>query len=109
HCAPCHSRPPHFPSPPSFPTRRSSDLVTHTHATHLVIKNVEDLIGWQVRLNYDGDRMRPLNQNTEPFVDNATFHSVGFANLPIRSEEHTSELQSRVDLVCRLLLEKKNT
>src|SRR5438105_11147712 len=25
----------------------------------------------------------------------------------IRSEEHTSELQSRVDLVCRLLLEKK--
>src|SRR5699024_11775587 len=29
----------------------------------------------------------------------------GFA----RSEEHTSELQSRFDLVCRLLLEKKNT
>src|SRR5207247_10864901 len=26
-----------------------------------------------------------------------------------RSEEHTSELQSRVDLVCRLLLEKKKT
>src|SRR5438105_10005668 len=26
----------------------------------------------------------------------------------LRSEEHTSELQSRVDLVCRLLLEKKN-
>src|SRR5438105_6896905 len=26
---------------------------------------------------------------------------------PGRSEEHTSELQSRVDLVCRLLLEKK--
>src|SRR5207247_4803523 len=26
-----------------------------------------------------------------------------------RSEEHTSELQSRVDLVCRLLLEKKNS
>src|SRR5206468_11880179 len=25
-----------------------------------------------------------------------------------RSEEHTSELQSRADLVCRLLLEKKN-
>src|SRR5699024_12749049 len=25
-----------------------------------------------------------------------------------RSEEHTSELQSRFDLVCRLLLEKKN-
>src|SRR5206468_8262619 len=27
---------------------------------------------------------------------------------PLRSEEHTSELQSRSDLVCRLLLEKKN-
>src|SRR5699024_12212431 len=26
---------------------------------------------------------------------------------PFRSEEHTSELQSRFDLVCRLLLEKK--
>src|SRR5438067_9840928 len=28
--------------------------------------------------------------------------------LDVRSEEHTSELQSRFDLVCRLLLEKKN-
>src|SRR5690349_22196125 len=27
----------------------------------------------------------------------------------LRSEEHTSELQSRRELVCRLLLEKKNT
>src|SRR5699024_264723 len=27
--------------------------------------------------------------------------------MPLRSEEHTSELQSRFDLVCRLLLEKK--
>src|SRR5699024_11905009 len=34
-----------------------------------------------------------------------TFHRVdGW-----RSEEHTSELQSRFDLVCRLLLEKKKT
>src|SRR5207247_6191117 len=34
-------------------------------------------------------------------------HGAGI--LPVdRSEEHTSELQSRVDLVCRLLLEKKN-
>src|SRR5438105_12879981 len=29
------------------------------------------------------------------------------ADTSCRSEEHTSELQSRVDLVCRLLLEKK--
>src|SRR2546422_7927799 len=31
------------------------------------------------------------------------------ARLAVRSEEHTSELQSRLHLVCRLLLEKKKT
>src|SRR5699024_11354765 len=31
----------------------------------------------------------------------------GSPELALRSEEHTSELQSRFDLVCRLLLEKK--
>src|SRR5438874_8396854 len=31
----------------------------------------------------------------------------GERRLEVRSEEHTSELQSRRDLVCRLLLEKK--
>src|SRR5690606_41548950 len=31
------------------------------------------------------------------------------AIVPARSEEHTSELQSRENLVCRLLLEKKKT
>src|SRR5256885_2801235 len=30
-------------------------------------------------------------------------------SMPARSEEHTSELQSPCNLVCRLLLEKKNT
>src|SRR5256886_3704255 len=29
-------------------------------------------------------------------------------SVPVRSEEHTSELQSQSNLVCRLLLEKKN-
>src|SRR5690606_41073586 len=33
--------------------------------------------------------------------------SVSAFCLPIRSEEHTSELQSRENLVCRLLLDKK--
>src|SRR2546422_8565969 len=33
----------------------------------------------------------------------------GRDRLPTRSEEHTSELQSRLHLVCRLLLEKKKT
>src|SRR5438093_5647171 len=33
---------------------------------------------------------------------------VAFRHLKLRSEEHTSELQSLTNLVCRLLLEKKN-
>src|SRR5207249_11576278 len=33
-------------------------------------------------------------------------HYMQFRHAPMRSEEHTSELQSRFDLVCRLLLEK---
>src|SRR2546422_6697921 len=37
-------------------------------------------------------------------------HAQGACGLPLpRSEEHTSELQSRLHLVCRLLLEKKKT
>src|SRR5438034_7790300 len=34
--------------------------------------------------------------------------SLAMTNAATRSEEHTSELQSHSDLVCRLLLEKKN-
>src|SRR3712207_8257552 len=34
---------------------------------------------------------------------------IAFSEPPLRSEEHTSELQSRQYLVCRLLLEKKKT
>src|SRR5260370_10368326 len=42
----------------------------------------------------------------------ATLAAIGLGNLgpaapPRRSEEHTSELQSHLNLVCRLLLEKK--
>src|SRR2546422_3850332 len=33
---------------------------------------------------------------------------IGHRSSAMRSEEHTSELQSRLHLVCRLLLEKKN-
>src|SRR5207247_4872983 len=38
---------------------------------------------------------------------NRTLRWIGKTPCWLRSEEHTSELQSRVDLVCRLLLEKK--
>src|SRR5690625_5760049 len=40
-------------------------------------------------------------------IDAFSWHWVFYINIP-RSEEHTSELQSRGHLVCRLLLEKKN-
>src|SRR2546427_8141193 len=33
--------------------------------------------------------------------------NTGYTFVPVRSEEHTSELQSQSNLVCRLLLEKK--
>src|SRR5690606_40673739 len=36
------------------------------------------------------------------------FKTAGHIPSSLRSEEHTSELQSRENLVCRLLLEKKN-
>ena len=40
----------------------------------------------------------------DSFLDNG---QITIRGTPIRSEEHTSELQSRRNLVCRLLLEKK--
>src|SRR2546428_2604676 len=45
-----------------------------------------------------------------PRASLTSFRSFGArSSLRLRSEEHTSELQSRSDLVCRLLLEKKKT
>src|SRR5437870_9457691 len=45
---------------------------------------------------------------TADFRFRCIVHSTIFAGELFRSEEHTSELQSRGQLVCRLLLEKKN-
>jgi hypothetical protein len=55
----------------------------HNHIAELVIQEVEDLVGWQVRLNYDGGRMRPASANFSPFPDNGRGQSVSFINLPI--------------------------
>src|SRR5260221_3641938 len=41
------------------------------------------------------------------FLESGALHPLALRGAP-RSEEHTSELQSHSDLVCRLLLEKKN-
>src|SRR2546422_2764783 len=50
----------------------------------------------------------PLNTSANAFRrPEAAASNPGVAQLTFRSEEHTSELQSRLHLVCRLLLEKK--
>src|SRR5207247_9804677 len=59
----------------------------HPHRAHRLAQRVLDLVAWDGRI--DGEIRVPARAHTD------------------RSEEHTSELQSRVDLVCRLLLEKK--
>src|SRR5438105_10305018 len=74
----------------SFPTRRSSDLPGDRHR---LLDGIENLLR-------DPDGILGLPQFGED-------HRELVAAEAGRSEEHTSELQSRVDLVCRLLLEKK--
>src|SRR5438309_4486701 len=55
--------------------------------------------------------MNPLNWGSVDETGKASCGVTGsfgvFATAPVRSEEHTSELQSQFHLVCRLLLEKK--
>src|SRR2546422_4714673 len=60
---------------------------------------------WDVaRVRRRGDRARPQGRDQgAPAGD----RGAGLART--RSEEHTSELQSRLHLVCRLLLEKKKS
>src|SRR5919108_207614 len=49
-------------------TSATAQTANHNHTTHLVIRNVEDLVGYQVRLNYIGDQMRPSVWNPQPFM-----------------------------------------
>src|SRR5690554_7237185 len=76
----------------SFPTRRSSDL-TGENANMSVdaLKSIVKEHDSEIRKLWDLSNKR----NRSDIAAN-------------RSEEHTSELQSRPHLVCRLLLEKKN-
>src|SRR5438445_4802811 len=50
---------------------------------------------------------RSFRKRQSPYLRNVLVVGTGPDNKHIRSEEHTSELQSRQYLVCRLLLEKK--
>src|SRR2546429_6790810 len=70
-----------------FPTRRSSDLARQRH--HALTDGLQDRITGGV----------PKRVVEFPELIDVDHHD--------RSEEHTSELQSRLHLVCRLLLEKK--
>src|SRR5207247_6996008 len=92
-------------APHSFPTRRSSDLlepVARDHGRH------EGSYGHEHRV--DPQDLREQRARAHPPGTSAPLAFRLMVDRPqgeTRSEEHTSELQSRVDLVCRLLLEKK--
>src|SRR2546422_4291163 len=63
------------------------------------------LLAWPLTL--PGKAMRVLDPDSIPtFIRQQSLTLVRRAH-QYRSEEHTSELQSRLHLVCRLLLEKK--
>src|SRR2546422_8502113 len=83
-----------------FPTRRSSDLAGP--ATGRCNRTVfrADALSRQLRpgVRFDFSLHPGKPQQPDRLV-----------RRPQRSEEHTSELQSRLHLVCRLLLEKKKT
>src|SRR5690606_39341192 len=80
----------------SFPTRRSSDLVAKLTVVGIAIGSTP---GIAARVF---EAVASVGANIEAITSSEVRLSV-----LIRSEEHTSELQSRENLVCRLLLEKK--
>src|SRR5690348_18127195 len=79
----------------SFPTRRSSDLIGTYGPSYL------GFVQWASVTA--SDRVRAI----APCVTTTDYYATPWYS-DGRSEEHTSELQSPVHLVCRLLLEKKN-
>src|SRR6185295_20292418 len=67
-------------------------------------------IEWSLlaRLRVEPTCTRPLTgARSAALLSRRSSHRSGWARSAYRSEEHTSELQSRQYLVCRLLLEKK--
>src|SRR5690606_41405503 len=92
----------------SFPTRRASDLkisITTVMAAYRQLEN-SGLIEARPQSGYYVIARGPsvVAPRREPPSDP---QPVTLNNVMRRSEEHTSELQSRENLVCRLLLEKK--
>src|SRR5206468_12599363 len=91
----------------SFPTRRSSDL---TLFASFVCPHPPFIAPPEFQALYDPEAIAlPVNWRQEEWVHHPAFElRRRIMCCEERSEEHTSELQSRSDLVCRLLLEKKN-
>src|SRR5690606_41313790 len=85
---------------PCFPTRRSSDLPQHSAAV------LAD--GDAVTLQSGDEGARLLLLAGKPIKEPIVQYGPFVMNTSERSEEHTSELQSRENLVCRLLVEKTN-
>ena len=67
----------------------AGDNNPHTHIAQVIVQNVQDMIGWQVRLNYDGGKMRPNSVQFMPFTDSNTLQGISFVNLPIDSGTST--------------------
>src|SRR5207248_11390270 len=89
--------------PPPFPTRRSSDLIL-TPARRPFTRGRPDA----ARPLLDQLRRTVGPGGARPAGVRPPGRGAGLIEKrPSRSEEHTSELQSPYDLVCRLLLEKK--
>src|SRR5687768_17921480 len=75
-----------------------------------LFRSVTDALKWaDVLPNRLSDRERQIGRQLlkEIRARLGFLVDVGLDYLTVRSEEHTSELQSRLHLVCRLLLEKK--
>src|SRR5438477_1988966 len=92
---------------PSFPTRRSSDLDKVVNRSASVSPSGRNLSARSKRRPRITSSSISQYTRLEARMQRA-YRSVGMALMSeTRSEEHTSELQSHVNLVCRLLLEKK--
>src|SRR5207253_9270087 len=100
--------PRHHPHLHSFPTRRSSDLTPRIGPLNAGVGN--EVTNHQGRLLHRvGQRARGSRSRHRELLERGTRDRIERPIALRRSEEHTSELQSRGHLVCRLLLEKKKT
>src|SRR5207249_8216443 len=92
-----------------FPTRRSSDLEQFDEIDFRDPLNPEAPLPSKVtHLDRSISKLQwHLEAQVEKIERSADVVRGADATETGRSEEHTSELQSRFDLVCRLLLEKK--